>query len=93
MNTEEFIYENKTLKERIILLENEIINLKDKLNTYQSNSKKYYENNKEKISERVKEYNKSNNYKPTVTNEKKKEYNKIAYQKRKEKIKEEINQN
>ena len=49
MNTEEIIYENNTLKERIILLENEIINLKHKLNTYQSNSKKYYETHKEEI--------------------------------------------
>ena len=88
-----FELENKHLKEKIIKLEKELDEVKNKLNTYQSNSKKYYENNKEKIIERVKEYNKSNNYKPTVTNEKKKEYNKIAYQKRKEKIKEEINQN
>ncbi len=85
--------ENKKLKEKLSQMEKELNDTKHKLNTYQSNSKKYYENNKEKIIERVKEYNKNNNYKPTVTNEKKKEYNKIAYQKRKEKIKEEINQN
>jgi hypothetical protein len=85
--------ENKQLKEKLSQMEKELSDTKHKLNTYQSNSKKYYENNKEKIIERVKEYNKSNNYKPNVTNEKKKEYNKIAYQKRKEKIKEEINQN
>ena len=41
MSAEEIIYENNALKERIILLENELINLKYKVNTYQSNSKKY----------------------------------------------------
>jgi hypothetical protein len=85
--------ENTQLKEKLSQMEKELNDTKHKLNTYQSNSKKYYENNKEKIIERVKEYNKSNNYKPTVTNEKKKEYNKIAYQKRKEKIKADFNQN
>jgi hypothetical protein len=85
-----FKLENKHLKEKIIELEKELDEVKNKLNTYQSNSKKYYENNKEKIIERVKEYNKNNNYKPIVSSEKKKEYNKKAYLKRKDKTNENI---
>ncbi len=56
MNTEEIIYENNSLKERINLLENEIINLKHKLNTYQCYSKKYYETHKEEIKIKHSEY-------------------------------------
>ena len=66
------------LKEKLLLTENELNETKHKLNTYQSNSKKYYENNKDKIIERVKNYNKQNNYKPIVSCDKRKEYNKIA---------------
>jgi hypothetical protein len=82
MNTEEFIYENKTLKERIILLENEIINLKDKLNTYQSNSKKYYEMHKEEIKIKNSEYKKT--YNPSE--EQRKKWARTAYLKKKAKI-------
>jgi len=89
MNTEELIRELNCeiskLKEKLLSTENELNETKHKLNTYQSNSKKYYENNKDKIIERVKNYNKQNNYKPIVSCDKRKEYNKIAYQKRKEK--------
>lgn len=90
MNSEELIKELNCeitkLKEKLLLTENELNETKHKLNTYQSNSKKYYENNKDKIIERVKNYNKQNNYKPIVSCDKRKEYNKIAYQKRKEKL-------
>jgi hypothetical protein len=82
--------ENKLLREKIYQLEKELDEVKNKLNTYQSNSKKYYENNKEKIIERVKEYNKNNNYKTVVSSEKKKEYNKKAYLKRKDKTNENV---
>ena len=37
------------LKEKLLLTENELNETKHKLNTYQINSKKYYENNKDKI--------------------------------------------
>jgi cellulose biosynthesis protein BcsQ len=80
------IEENKHLKEKINNIENELNETKQKLNTYQLNSKKYYQNNKEKIIERVKEYNSLKQAKPVVSSDKKKEYNKIAYQKRKEKL-------
>jgi hypothetical protein len=80
------IEENKQLKEKINHMENELNETKQKLNTYQLNSKKYYQNNKEKIIERVKEYNSLKQTKPVISSDKKKEYNKIAYQKRKEKL-------
>lgn len=84
MNNTELISENNKLKEQIILLENELNEVKHKLHTYQSNSKKYYENNKEKIIEKVKEYNKQNKYIPTP--EQKKKWARTAYLKKKEKI-------
>lgn len=80
------IEENKQLKEKLNYIENELNETKQKLNTYQLNSKKYYQTNKEKIIERVKEYNSLKQIKPVILSEKKKEYNKIAYQKRKEKM-------
>ena len=80
------IEENKHLNEKISRMENELNETKQKLNTYQLNSKKYYQNNKEKIIERVKEYNSLNQTKPVILSEKKKEYNKLAYQKRKDKM-------
>lgn len=77
--------ENKLLNEKIIQLEKELSSIKSQVNEIKLKPKHYYENNKEKIIERVKEYNKNNNYKAIVTSEKKKEYNKIAYLKKKEK--------
>ena len=81
MNTEEIIYENNALKERINLLENEIINLKHKLNTYQCNSKKYYETHKEEIKIKNSEYKKT--YIPSE--EQRKKWARTAYLKKKAK--------
>ena len=77
--------ENKLLKDKLKLIELELEDTKNKLSVYQLNSKKYYEKNREKIIERVKEYNATTGYKPVISSEKKKEYNKIAYEKRKAK--------
>lgn len=63
------------------------INLEKYKNT--QSRKKYYDNNKEKIIEYIKEYNK--NY--IRTPEKAKEYNKRAYEKRKNKKNEIIKEN
>jgi hypothetical protein len=63
------------------------INLEKYKNT--QSRKKYYDNNKEKIIEYIKEYNK--NY--IRTPEKAKEYNKKAYEKRKNKKNEIIKEN
>jgi ethanolamine ammonia-lyase large subunit len=80
------LYELSIIEKEKITLENlkniEIINqLKDELNKLKNNfyHKNYYKQNKEKIIERVKEYDKTHKKDP----EKIKEYNRKAYQKRK----------
>jgi hypothetical protein len=87
MYNEELIKENTNLREKVFLLENELNELKKKLNTYQSNSKKYYENNKEDIIEKVKNYKK--NYKYTPTEEQKTKWSRTAYLKKKAKLEKE----
>jgi hypothetical protein len=87
MNNEELIKENNKLKEKLELVEKELGYVKQKFNTYQSNSKKYYENNKEKIIEKVKEY--KQNYKYTPTEEQKKKWARTAYLNKKEKMEKE----
>ena len=47
--------------------------------------KKYYQNHKEEIIKKVKEYKEKNNYKPIIDKEKRKEYAKRAYLNKKEK--------
>lgn len=83
----ELINENISLKEKIKLLENELNIVTEKLKKYTSpdRNKKYYANHKDEIKQ--KKENKEYNY--IISNEKKKQYNKIAYLKRKEKNKEE----
>ena len=63
-------------------------NLEVRLKKYTApeRNKKYYQNHKEEIKEKVKKYVKETNYKPTITKEKQKEYNKRAYLKQKEKL-------
>ena len=90
MNNEKLVEENKSLKEHIKLLENELNNVKQKLDEYQSNSKKYYENNKEEIIKRVKKYKENYNYEPTE--EQKKKWARTAYLNKKAKMEKE-NQN
>jgi hypothetical protein len=76
---EELINENKMLKEEILLL-------KEKLEKYATQHKKYYETNKEIVIEKAKNRLK----KITEENpEKIKEYRRRAYLKRKEKLKNE----
>lgn len=87
MNNEELIKENTNLIEKVLLLENELNDVKQKLNTYQSNSKKYYENNKQDIIEKVKNYKK--HYKYTPTEEQKKQWARTAYLNKKAKLEKE----
>jgi hypothetical protein len=87
MNIEEIIYENNSLKQKIIFLENELINVKQKLNTYQYNSKKYYETHKEDIKIKNSEYKKTY----TPTEEQKKKWARTAYFKKKAKNENENN--
>lgn len=81
MNNEELLKENHLLKKEIEIL-------KEKLKNYTApkRSKKFYENHKEEIKQKVKEYKEKTNYKSIISTEKKKEYNKIAYLKKKEKL-------
>jgi hypothetical protein len=73
-------------EKKIKELEEKINNLSEHLKKYTSHkgSKKYYEKNKEKIIETVKAYNKT--HKRVIDPEKVKEYNKRAYEKRKQKL-------
>ena len=59
--------------------------LKKKLKTYTApkRSKTFYENHKEEIIQKVKEYKEKTGYKSPRTPEQTKEYNKRAYEKRK----------
>jgi hypothetical protein len=87
MSVEELTKEISFLKEENSKLQFELEKTKEHLKKYTapSNMKKYYQNHKEEIIKKVKEYKEKNNYKPVIDVEKRKEYNKIAYQKRKEK--------
>ena len=83
--------EIETLLNKIKFLESENTELKEKLKKYTapSRSKNYYENHKDEIKEKVKEYKERTNYTYIVSPEKKKEYAKTAYLKKKEKMKQE----
>jgi wyosine [tRNA(Phe)-imidazoG37] synthetase (radical SAM superfamily) len=81
MNNEELLKENQLLKEEI-----ELLKIKLKNYTAPKRSKKFYESHKEEIKQKVKEYKEKTNYNNNITKEKKKEYNKIAYLKKKEKL-------
>lgn len=84
MNIDEVI---KELTDKNAKLEAELRATKEHLKKYTAptSRKEYYINNKETINERNRKYKEITNYKPTP--EQKKEYNKQAYLKRKEKLK------
>lgn len=90
MNIEELLNINKVQEEKIIQLEKELNDTREHLKRYTApkSNKRYYENHKKEIIKKVMEYKEKTNYKYIVSPEKKKEYNKIAYQKRKEKERE-----
>ena len=77
----------KELEDELEKTRKELDETKEHLKKYTapSRSKTYYENHKEEIIKRVKEHKQTTNYTYEVSPEKRKEYNKIAYQKRKEK--------
>ena len=85
------LYENALSD--IILLKKEIDSLNDRLKKYTApfRSKKYYHQHKDEILEKQKEYNKA--YMKGLDPEKIKEYNKRAYQKRKQKNQNDENMN
>ena len=79
-NNEELIHENTKLNQKIIDLEAKLAETQEHLKKYTapSRNKKYYDTHKEIIKQKIQTATQ-------VTPEKKKEYNKIAYLKRKEK--------
>lgn len=93
MNNEELLTKIKNYEDRILCLENELNTTKEHLKKYTapSNMKKYYENHKEEIKQKVKEYKEKTNY--IVPKDVIKERNKRAYQKRKEKLEKEKSEN
>lgn len=80
------------LKKRVAELESELELTKQHLKKYTApkNMKKYYETHKEEIKKKTKEYREKNGYTPPIDTEKRKEYNKRAYEKRKEKLKQNL---
>lgn len=64
----------------------EDLELRLKKYTAPERKKKFYENHKEEIKQKVKDYKIKTGYKPQVSEEKQREYNRRAYLKRKEKI-------
>jgi hypothetical protein len=84
--------EIETLKKRVAELETELELTKQHLKKYTapSNMKKYYETHKEEIKQKTKEYREKTGYIQNVSSNKRKEYNKRAYEKRKEKLKQNL---
>jgi hypothetical protein len=74
MDREELIKENKILKEELEKTKLELIETKEHLKKYTAptRNKIYYEENKEKHKQLVKEYKEKNNYNATLSAEKKK---------------------
>jgi hypothetical protein len=85
---EQTIEELEKSRQELEQTRQELVETKKHLKKYTSplSSKIYYEKHKQDQIERVKKYKENTNYKPSP--EKKKEYNKQAYLKRKEKQKE-----
>jgi len=85
MNTEEYVKK----------LEEENKELKEKLKTYTAPARRktYYENHKEELIQKNKEYREKNNYTYEVSPEKKKEYARTAYLNKKEKLQKEKEEN
>ena len=81
-------YKIKELEEELEKTKQENSILKEKLKNYTAppRSKTYYENHKEEIINKNKEYKKKTNYIYEVSPEKKKEYAKTAYLNKKEKL-------
>jgi hypothetical protein len=76
-------------EERIALLETQMNDTKEHLKKYTapSNMKKYYENHKEEIKKRVKDYKEKTNYEYHPTQEQKKKWARTAYLNKKSKNK------
>jgi len=87
MSCEDLLNEIVLLKEENEKLRKELDETKQHLKKYTApaRTKTYYQNHKEEIIKKVKDYKEKTEY--TVSKEKRKEYNRIAYKNRKEKMK------
>ena len=81
MNVDELLHKNKQL-------EDEVAFLREKLKNYTApkRSKKFYENHKDEILQKNKEYKEKTNYYSNLSQEKKREYARTAYLNKKAKI-------
>ena len=88
LNYELLIQENTELKEKIAKVELELAETKEHLKKYTAplRNKIYYQENKEEIKQKVKEYKQTKNYVYKATPEQKKEYAKTAYLNKKAKL-------
>jgi hypothetical protein len=89
------LIEHNKLKEQFdnINIENKQLIEHLKKYTAPERSKKYYENNKEIINQKNKDYKEKTNYYKNLSPDKKKEYSKRAYEKKKQQLLEEKNKN
>ena len=87
MSIEDLTHEILFLKEENKRIMTELENTKEHLKKYTSpdRCKKFYEKHKDEIKTKVKEYKEKTNYDKNIPNDKKSEYNKRAYQKKKDK--------
>ena len=95
MNVDEILIKYKLLEEENKKLQDELQATKEHLKKYTAPSykKEYYEKNKDVIKERNNNYKKNTNYKYEATPEKKKEYARRAYLKKKERLQMEKEEN
>ena len=90
MNVDDIITKNKLLEEELQKTKDELIQTKEHLKKYTApaSSKIYYDKHKELVKERVKKCREKTVYKSTP--EQRKEYNKLSYLRRKEKLQTEL---
>ena len=90
MNVDEIVTKNKLLEEELQKTKDELLRTKEHLKKYTAptSSKIYYEKHKELVKERVKKCREKTIYKSTP--EQRKEYNKLSYLRRKEKLQTEL---
>jgi hypothetical protein len=91
MNINDILNEIENLKKENEILKNSLTQTQEHLKKYTAplNMKKYYDNNKEEIKKKVKEYREKTQYYSNLSSDKKKEYAKKAYLKKKEKMEKE----
>jgi hypothetical protein len=89
MNNIELLVKLKSTEDELKIIKNELIETKEHLKKYTapSRSKIYYDNHKEEVLQKNKEYKQKTNYTYKISPEKKKEYARTAYLNKKDKLK------